>query len=297
MFRRCESTLWFVLAFMVSGLFVSPAPAQEDPSGYWAARFHEDEPERIPGPEIGDYLGLPINNAARLRADSWDATLVELPENQCRVHGSDYAWRGPGGLHIWQELHRASQKLLAYHTHIGAWGNEQTIYMDGRAHPPAYAAHTWQGFSTGHWEGDILAVTTDHLKENWVRRNGVPRSEKATVSTHIMRHGDYLTIAVIVYDPAYLTEPFIRTTDYVAAPNQIQIAPYPCESVEEVIRPVDLVPSHLPGSNPFLSEFPSEYGIPPEATRGGAETMYPEYIAKMKGMKVLPRKAGKHSDR
>jgi hypothetical protein len=222
---------------------------------------------------------------------------VELPENQCRVHGSDYAWRGPGGLHIWQELDRVSQKLIAFHTHIGAYGNEQTIYMDGRPHPPAYAAHTWQGFSTGHWEGNKLAVTTDHLKENWIRRNGVPRSEKAAVSTHIMRHGDTLTIAVVVYDPAYLTEPFIRTTDYVVAPNQIQIPPYPCESVEEVIRPVGVVPSHLPGSNPFLDEFPSEYGIPPEAARGGRETMYPEYIAKMKGMKVLPRRAGKHSDR
>ena len=32
--------------------------------GEWSPRYHEDEPERIPGPELGDYLGLPINDAA-----------------------------------------------------------------------------------------------------------------------------------------------------------------------------------------------------------------------------------------
>ena len=41
--------------------------------------------------------------------------------------------------------------------------------------------------------------------------------------------------------------------------------------------------------NPFIDEFAARYGIPPEATRGGAETMYPEYMIKLKTMKLLPR--------
>ena len=46
--------------------FAQGAPPRGiDLSGEWAPRFHEDQPERIPGPEIGDYLGLPINAAAR----------------------------------------------------------------------------------------------------------------------------------------------------------------------------------------------------------------------------------------
>ena len=61
---------WLLLAAVTACL---PAVAQRDPSGEWAPRFHEDQPERIPGPEIGDYLGLPITDAARLRGDSWDA--------------------------------------------------------------------------------------------------------------------------------------------------------------------------------------------------------------------------------
>ena len=154
--------------------------AQMDPTGEWAPQFDEDFLERIPGPDIGDYLGLPINNAARLRGDSWDASLLTLPENQCRPHPSDYAWRGPANLRIWKEVDRDTQKLIAYHTHISWQAPERTIWMDGRPHPPAEAAHTWQGFSTGKWDGDVLTITTTHLKEGWIRRNGIPRSENAT---------------------------------------------------------------------------------------------------------------------
>jgi hypothetical protein len=282
-------------SLFLAGLLCGPAFAQMDPSGEWAPLFQEDFGERIPGPEIGDYLGLPINDAARLRADSWDATLLELPENQCRPHPSDYAWRGPANLRIWKEVDRASQQVIAYHTHISWQGPEQTIYMDGRAHPPDYGAHTWQGFSTGKFEGNTLTVTTDHLKEGWIRRNGVPRSDQAVVTTHFLRHDNYLTIVIVIYDPVYLTEPFVRSTDFVAAPQQI-IAPYPCESVDEVDRPFGTVPNHLPGKNTFLNEFPAGYGIPPQATRGGAETMYPEYKIKLKDMKLLPKPPGPHRD-
>jgi hypothetical protein len=269
------------LLLLAAGLLGIPAFAQRDPSGEWAPRFHEDQPERIPGPEIGDYLGIPINPAARLRADSWDASLLELPENQCRPHPSDYAWRGPANLRIWKDIDTATQETTAYHTHISWQAPERTIWMDGRAHPPDYVAHTWQGFSTGKWEGDMLTVTTTHLKEGWIRRNGVPRSEKATITEHIIRHGNYLTVAVIIDDPAYLTEPFLRTTDFTMDPDQ-QIAPYPCEAVVEVQHPFGSVPHHLPKTNPFLNEFSNRFKIPFEATRGGAETMYPEYMQKLK---------------
>jgi hypothetical protein len=260
-----------------------PVFAQRDPAGEWAPRFHEDAPERGPGPEIGDYLGLPITDAARLRADSWDASLLTLPEHQCKPHPADYGPRGPANLRIWEEIDTATQNLIAFHTHISWQAPERTIYMDGRPHPPEYAAHTWQGFSTGKWEGDMLTVTTDHLKIGWIRRNGVPRSDKALLTEHWIRHEDNLTLVSIVNDPVYLSEPFIRTTDWQLAPDQ-QIAPYPCEAVVEVERPIGVVPHHLPGTNTFLNEFPEKYHLPAQAARGGAETTYPEYQEKLKGM-------------
>ena len=87
---------------------VVPAMAQVDLAGEWNPRFHEDQPERIPGPEIGDYLGLPINDAARLRADSWDASLLTMPEHQCKPHPSDYGMRGPANTR-WSIPLRSSQ--------------------------------------------------------------------------------------------------------------------------------------------------------------------------------------------
>jgi hypothetical protein len=129
---RLGAVALLVQFYLMATVFVRPARGQEDPSGEWSPRFDEDQRERLAGAEIGDYLGLPINAAARLRVDSWDATLVELPENQCRQHGSDYGWRGPSQLSIWKEVDRASQKVIAYHTHLSAYGAEQTIWMDGR---------------------------------------------------------------------------------------------------------------------------------------------------------------------
>jgi hypothetical protein len=59
---------------------------------------------------------------------------------------------------------------------------------------------------------------------------------------------------------------------------------YPCQIVDEIDRPQGVVPHHLPGQNTFVLEFPARYGVPAEAARGGAETMYPEYQLKLKTM-------------
>ncbi|HEV2323395.1 MAG TPA: hypothetical protein VGS10_05550, partial [Terracidiphilus sp.] len=72
-----------------------PLHAQVDFSGAWAPLFHEDLPERIPGPELGDYMGIPVNDAARLRGDSYDADRISVvSEYQCRPRGGDYSMRG-----------------------------------------------------------------------------------------------------------------------------------------------------------------------------------------------------------
>jgi hypothetical protein len=260
-------------------------PAVIDITGEWANRFHEDQPERIPGPDIGDYLGLPINDAARLRGDSWDASLLTMPEHQCKPHPSDYGSRGPANLRIWKEIDLATQNLVAYHTHISWQAPERTIYMDGRPHPPEYAPHTWQGFSTGEWVGNVLKVTTTHLKTGWIRRNGIPRSEKATLIEYWTRHGRFLTLTGVINDPTWLTESFVRSTNWELDPDQV-IAPYPCEAVVEIERPKGQVPHHLPGTNTFLKEFPANTGVPEQAARGGAETMYPEYRDKLKTMPI-----------
>ena len=150
------------LAVAVCGLAVAtPAFAQVSLVGEWSPRYHEDQPDRIPGPELGDYTGLPITDGARLSADSWDASRLTLREHQCKVHNGPYILHGPIQFRLWEEKDQRTQQVTAIRMYLNTYEQERTIWMDGRAHPPEFAPHTWQGFSTGKWDGDILTVTTD----------------------------------------------------------------------------------------------------------------------------------------
>ena len=131
-----------------------------------------------------------------------------------------------------------------------------------RPHPPTWAPHTWQGFSTGEWIGNALKVTTTHLKMAYLERNGVPRSDGATVVEYYARHGNVLTITTIVTDPVYLTEPFVRTRNFAAAPNQ-ELNAYPCRPAVEIDREAHTVPHYLPGTNPSLDTATKRFGVPP----------------------------------
>lgn len=277
------------LAFTALAVLAStsaPAWAQLDLSGGWAALFHEDQPERIPGPALGDYLGLPINDNARAFAEAWDASRLTVPEHQCRAHSSPYILRGPLQLRMWEERNLQTEQILAIHQSISNFQQHRIIWMDGRAHPSPYAEHTWMGFSTGRFEGDTLVVTTTHIKQMWHRRNGLPQSDRAVLTERYVRHGNILTHVSITTDPDYLTEPLVKTTNMQLNPREFtpQQLIYPCESVVELPDQArGAVPHYLPGENPFLGEFPKDQGLPPVATRGGAATMYPEFRANLGG--------------
>ena len=260
----------------------NPVPAL-DLSGNWSPVFHEDQPERGPGPELVNYAGLPITEGARLWAESWDASRLTLPEHQCQVHVVAYIYRGPLNLRIWAEKDPQSQQVIAIKQYISTYEQNRTIWMDGRPHPSSNAAHTWMGFSTGKWEGNILTVYTTHIKQGWLRRDGLPESDQATLVEHFIRHDNHMTHVSILTDPVYLTEPLIKTQDFQLNVQEGQNWLYPCEYVEEVSgRPRGAVPHYLPGENPFLHEYADRYFLPLEAALGGAETMYPEYQLQLK---------------
>src|SRR5438445_6473841 len=262
-------SVWLGLVVTSVLLLSTSASAQVDFSGEWAPRFHEDQPERVPGPALGDYLGLPVNDAARVRADTWEASIQTLPEWQCRPHSADYIWRGPSQLTIRKEENPLTREITAFHAE---WlrSIDNPIYLDGRERPPDDALHSWGGFATGKWEGDMLTVTVTHLKEGYIRRNGMPRSDKATVTEHWVRHGDFLTVMTIINDPVYLTEPFVRTTDYHLDTHQ-RVAPYPSEMVQEVARPQGIIPHHVFGASTDLHAFAARSVLPSEAPRGCPE--------------------------
>jgi glyoxylase-like metal-dependent hydrolase (beta-lactamase superfamily II) len=251
-----------------------PALAQVDLSGVWADRITEDAYERSGGPPLGDYQGIPLNDAGRMKADSHDHSEWSLPEFQCRPHPGPYQWRALGAVRISEEYDPVSRELTAFHLEY-LRSMERPIFMDGRPHPPEYAPHTWSGFSTGKWQGNMLVVTTTHLKGAYLRRNGASFSDNATMMEYITRHGDYLLVTMIVTDPVWLEEPFIQTTNYQLDPHT-QLSYYPCTVSEENISTA--VPHFLPGQNPNLGAD----DIPPVGARGGKESTYPEFRLKLR---------------
>jgi hypothetical protein len=265
-------------------LVPAAATAQEiDFSGSWVPIYHEDGPERIPGPELFDYLGLPINDAARLRADSYDADRISaVSEYQCRQHAADYGMRGLANMRIDNEFDPLTQRMSLLRTRINFHDAERTIYLDGRPHPGPEAPHSWAGFSTGTFTGNMLTIRTTHLKAYYIRRNGVPASDRRTLTEHWVRHGDILTVVTMIEDPVFLTERLVRSQSWALDPSQ-RLGSNWCDYAAELpVNEHRLVPHWLPGTNPYLMEFANWYGLPVDATRGGAETMYPEYRKTLK---------------
>jgi hypothetical protein len=275
-------------ALMLAAALLSiPAFSQVDLSGSWQPAPAE---ESLGNPDLVDYTGLPINDAARQWALSWDPDRLSLQEHQCQVHTAAYIYGGPHRLRIWEERDPQTQNLVALHNYISTYEQNRTVWMDGRAHPPDYAAHTWMGFSTGKWEGDTLTIYTTHIKQGWDRRNGVPSSDNITLTEHFIRHDRILTHVSIVTDPIYLSEPLVKTQSYTLSENSGGNWLWPCEYVDELPGTQQgVVPSYMPGQNPFVTEFAAKYGIPVEAVLGGAETMYPEFREKIRNVKPPPK--------
>ena len=86
---------------------------------------------------------------------------------------------------------------------------------------------------------------------------------------HYIRHENMLTVTMILTDPIYWEEPFIRSATFELDANT-RVLPEPCEPQVEIPRSPGEVPHYLPGANPYLTEFPKLYNLPMEAARGGA---------------------------
>jgi cyclase len=266
----------------------APAGAQISLVGDWVGRYQEDFQDRVPGPDLGDYTGLPVNDAARRYADSWDPSRVSLLEHQCEPYVSPHIYRGPLQFRIWEEKDPNTQELIAIKQYLGTYQQWRTIWLDGRPHPPDFAPHTWMGFSTGEWHGDILTVNTTHIKAEFFRRSGIPSSDRTTLVEHYIRHGNVLSHVMIATDPVYLTEPLIMSEEFVQMDRGNQNWLYNCEYAMEIDRPKNEVPHFLEDANPSLKEYADRYGIPLEAARGGAETTYPEYMGTLRSMVNAP---------
>jgi hypothetical protein len=259
----------FVLIAAAIGAGVSLAAQQPAPgtaralspidlTGNWVSIVTEDWRFRMVTPPPKDYASVPLNAAARAVADKWDPAADEAAGNACKSYGAANIMRVPGRLHIsWQD-----DTTLKIETDAG----QQTRLLRFTGTPGGDPS--WQGYSQASWEvaggnpfgggrgggggggggrggaaggapppprGGSLKVVTTRLKEGYLRKNGVPYSENATVTEYFDRHSEsngdeWFTVTTIVDDSKYLAQPFITSTHFKKEPNASKWYPAPCKA-------------------------------------------------------------------
>jgi hypothetical protein len=232
-----------------------PRPAKEaapiNLTGDWVSVVTEDYRWRMVTPLKGDAASIPYRQDARRVIDAWDPAKDEAAGLQCKAYAAPGLMRIPGRLRInWQD-----DSTLKIETDAGT----QTRVFHfappgGQIQVPANTQPSWQGYSIAKWEGGIapasggiplglsarfgarsrsLEVVTTNLREGYLRKNGVPFSDKTTLTEYYDRfdepNGDqWFTVTTIVNDPMYLATPFVTTTDFKKEANGSKFSPAPC---------------------------------------------------------------------
>ena len=221
------------------------AMAPIDLTGYWVSVVDEDWRFRMVMPPPGDYQGVPMTAAAVKVADAWDPAKDEAAGDQCKAYGAPALLRVPEHLHfIWQD-----DRTLRLDTDAG---KQTRLFHFGDWKAPA-GPPTLQGDSLAGWEfprgrgnaesdssappqgKGTLKVTTSHLKPGYLRKNGVPYSENASLTEYYdmlkERNGDVmLVVTIVTTDPQYLREPFIITSHFKKQASDAGWNPTPCSS-------------------------------------------------------------------
>ncbi|HEX7082386.1 MAG TPA: hypothetical protein VF329_15365 [Gammaproteobacteria bacterium] len=247
------------------------ASAPIDLTGYWVSVVSEDWRHRMATPRKGDYESVPLNDEGRRVADAWDLEADNAAGLACKAFGIGGIMRQPGRLHItWEDdatlridfdagmqtriLHfdpnvrPASEKTWQGHS-IAEWerppggrGDAPQRAQIGNNAGPIAPGGGGLGQRGGPplpgslGIGGSLKVVTTGFRAGYLRKNGVPYSEEATITEYfhrLPRHpsGDtWLLVVTIVEDPRYLTEPFYTSTQFKLEPDGAGWNPRPCRT-------------------------------------------------------------------
>ena len=217
------------------------ASAPIDLTGYWVSIVTEDWRWRMVTPPKGDYVSVPINDEAKKVADAWDPARDAAAGDACKAYGAPGLMRLPTRLNItWQD-----DATLKVETDAG---RQTRLFHFGDWKSPGGPA-TRQGETVAQWEtrqgrrgqplpppeqrsGNLKTVTT-RLMPGYLRKNGVPYSDKTTLTEYwdLLRqpNGDqWIVITTIVEDPTYLTRSWITSLNFKKEPDGSKWAPEAC---------------------------------------------------------------------
>jgi len=205
-----------------------------DLTGYWVSYVTENWRYRMVTPPKGEYRRIPVAPAAVPIINAWDPAADARAGDQCKSYGAGSIMNVPGRLHItWQDA-----DTLRIDTDAG----QQTRLFRFSARPAPSGPPTWQGVSTAGWEratgpdgGGSLRVSTSNLRAGYLRKNGVPYSDRATMSEHfdlspLPDGGRLLLVTTVIDDPVYLRAPYVVSPHFKKEPDGSKWDPTPCSS-------------------------------------------------------------------
>jgi hypothetical protein len=134
----------------------------------------------------------------------------EDPHTYCKPPNFPRAWTLPQYMKIVQ----TPKQMVVLHEFNAAY---REIYMDGRPLPKD-PNPTWNGYSIGHWEGDVLVIETNGIRDDmWLDIQGSPVTESAKVTEKLKRvNFGIMQVAITVDDPKAYTKPWTVTIEMAA---------------------------------------------------------------------------------
>lgn len=205
-----------------------------DLTGYWVSYVTENWRYRMVTPAKGEYRRIPASPSAVPLINAWDPAADERAGNQCKSYGAGAIMNVPGRLHItWQD-----DNTLRIDTDAGT----QTRLFRFTPSASSSAPPSWQGESVATWEratgpggGGSLRVVTTNLRAGYLRKNGVPYSERTTVTenldvTTLPDGSRLLLVTTTIEDPVYLTGPYITSPHFKKEPDGSKWELTPCSS-------------------------------------------------------------------
>ncbi|HEY4030681.1 MAG TPA: hypothetical protein VGM25_10080 [Caulobacteraceae bacterium] len=110
------------------------------------------------------------------------------------------------------------------------------VYTDGRKVPDDVDP-TYEGYSTGHWEGDTLVIDTVAIKAGTIDSGGLEHSDALTMHERMRKvNKDTLEDQITLTDPKVFTKPWTVTRQY-ALHKDWEIKEFVCEENDR--NPID----------------------------------------------------------
>jgi len=206
-----------------------------DLTGQWVSIVTEDWRFRMVTPPKGDYPGTALSPAGEAVAQAWDPAKDEAAGNQCKAFGAAAIMRVPGRLRIsWVD-----DSTLQIETDSG---RQTRLLHFAEVADPAEA--TWQGLSRAEWiphgggrgappQNGSLKVVTTHMKEGYVRKNGVPYSANTVLTEYfdILPEPDgsqWLVVKSIIDDAIYHNAHPVTSSNFRKQNDRSGWDPQPC---------------------------------------------------------------------